>query len=72
MEQLSIVFGRFRAAGLKCNAPKCSFGLNNIPYLVYVITLEGIKPDPNKLQEVMYLSRPINTTEARVLIGVVQ
>ena len=33
IEQTRIIFGRLRAAGLKVNAPKCSFGLNNIPYI---------------------------------------
>ena len=38
IDHLRIIFGRLRAAGLKLNAPKCSFWLNNIPYLVYLIT----------------------------------
>ena len=70
--QLRIIFGRLRAAGLKCNAPKCSFGLKDIPYLVYVITREGIKPDPEKVQGIMDLGRPATTTEARALIVMVQ
>ena len=38
IEQLSIIFVRLRAAGLKINAPNCSFGLKEIPYLGYIIT----------------------------------
>ena len=38
IEQLRIIFGRLHAAGLKFNAPKCSFWLKEIPYLGYVIT----------------------------------
>ena len=52
--------------------PKCSFGLKEIIYLGYVITTEGIKPETNKLQGIMYLGRPDTTTEARELIGMVQ
>ena len=37
IDQLRIIFSRLRAAGLNVNAPKCSFGLNEIPYLGYVI-----------------------------------
>ena len=48
IEQLRIIFGRLRAAGLKFNVPKCSFGLNHIPCLGYVITKEVIKPEPKK------------------------
>ena len=47
--QLRILFDRLRAAGLKVNAPRCSFGLKEIPYLGYVITREGIKPYPKKV-----------------------
>ena len=36
--QLILIFYRMCAAGLKVNAPKCSFGFNDIPYLGYVIT----------------------------------
>ena len=50
-----IISGRLRAAGLKVNVPKFSFGLKNIPYLGYIITREGIKPDPKKVQGIMYL-----------------
>ena len=38
IEQLRIIFSRLRAAGLKVNAHKCSFGLKAIPCLGYVIT----------------------------------
>ena len=55
IEQPKIIFGRLRSVGLKVNAPKCSFGLKDIPYLGYVITWEGIKPDQKKLQGIMDL-----------------
>ena len=70
--QMRIIFGRLCASGLKVNAPKCSFGLKYIPYLGYVITREGIKPEPKKLQGIMELRRPSTKTEARALIGMVQ
>ena len=55
IEKLIIIFGRMRAAGLKVNAPKCSLRLKEIPYLGYLITRGGIKPDPNKVQGIMDL-----------------
>ena len=57
---------------LKFNAPKSSFGLKEITYLGYVITREGVKPDPEKVQGIMDLGRPYTTTEVRALIGIVQ
>ena len=67
-----IILGRLRTAGLKVNAPKCSVGLKDITYLGYVITREGIIMDSSKAQGIMDYVRPKTTTEARVLIGIVQ
>ena len=68
IEQLRIIFGIFRAAGLKANAHKCSFGLKEIPYIGYIITREGIKIDPKNVQGIMDFSvtfgRPATTTKA--------
>ena len=33
IDQIIIIFVRLRAVGLKVNAPMCSFGLKEIPYL---------------------------------------
>ena len=66
------MFGRLRAAGLKVNAPKYSFGLKWITRLGYVITREFIKPDPKKLQGVIDIGQPYTTTKTRAIIGVVQ
>ena len=52
--------------------PKCSFGFREIPYLGYVITRKGIKPNPKKVQGIMVIGRPSTTTEARNLTGMVQ
>jgi hypothetical protein len=72
IEQLRLCFRRIQAAGLKVNAKKCSFGLAEIPYLGYIITRKGIKPDPKKIQGILDLERPKTTTECRALLGLVQ
>ena len=55
IDQPMIRFGRLSTAGLKFNAPKCSFWLKETPYLGYVITREGIKPGPKKVQGIIDL-----------------
>jgi len=72
MQQLRLCFSRIQQAGLKINAKKCSFGLKEIPYLGYVITREGIKPDSKKIQGIMDIERPKTTTDVKSLIGMVQ
>ena len=61
IEKLRIIFGRLRTAGLKVNAPKCSFGLKGVPYLCYVIKREGIKPDLKKVQGIMDIGQTATT-----------
>ena len=67
-----MILDRLRAAGLKVDAPKYSFRLKEIPYLGYLITREGIKHGPNKVQGIMDLGRPATTTEARALMCMFQ
>ena len=62
-EQLRIIFCILRASGLKVNSPRFSFVLKGVPYLGYVITSEGIKPDLNKVQGIMDIGGTTNTTE---------
>ena len=62
MEQLSIIFVIFCAAGLKSNAPKSSLGINVIPYLDNVITREGIKLDTKKVLDIIDLGQPNTMT----------
>ena len=38
----------------------------------YIISWEGIKPDPNKVQEIMDLVPPTTKSETWVLVGMVQ
>ena len=70
--QLGVIFGRLCAVGLKVNAHNCTFGLKDIPYLGYVITRKGIKPDPKKLQGIVDIGIPSTTTEARALVVMFQ
>jgi len=48
------VFIRLRHAGLKVNAAKCSFGATETEYLGYVLTRDGIKPQPKKVKAVLH------------------
>ena len=58
-------------AGLKYSAPKCSFGLKDIPYLGYVITRYRIKYYPKKLQGIIYIIKSTTMTKVRAPIVVV-
>ena len=72
LEQLEKIFHRFQNAGLKVNAPKCSFRLQEIPYLGYIISKDGLRPDPKKVQGIVDLHKPQTAKEMKSLIGMIE
>jgi len=72
LEQLEEVFRRCQKSNLKLNAEKCSFGLNEIEYLGYIVTPQGVKPNPKKIQAIQAMERPSTVTEVRSFIGMIQ
>ena len=57
IDQIRVICAMLCAAGLKDNAPDCRFELNEMTYLGYVITLDGIQHDPKKVQGIMDIGR---------------
>jgi len=60
LEKLREVFRRLHEAGLKVNAAKLFFCTHEIEYLGYILTREGIKPQPKKVQVILTLNPPNN------------
>ena len=72
LADVEIVIKRLHKAGLKCKIDKCMFAKPEIEYLGYIITKEGVKPNPNKVQAIIDLQRPSSKTEVRHFLGMVQ
>ncbi len=51
LQKIETVLTRLRDAGLKVNAAKSSFCAHEIEYLGYLLTREGIKPQPKKCKQ---------------------
>nr|GFC12840.1 reverse transcriptase domain-containing protein [Tanacetum cinerariifolium] len=62
-------FRKLRKINMKLNLKKCSFGLAEGVFLRYVITLEGIKPCPDKTAVVLQLPSPQTVKEVQSLNG---
>jgi hypothetical protein len=60
---------RLHDAGLKVNAAKSYFCAHEIEYLGYILTREGIKPQPKKVQEILALNLLNNIRELRHFLG---
>ncbi|GKB15544.1 reverse transcriptase domain-containing protein [Tanacetum coccineum] len=51
-------FDKLRAINMKLNPRKCSFGVEEGPFLGYLITKQGIKANPTKVKEISDLKLP--------------
>ncbi len=72
LEKLSIVLTRLQDAGLKINANKSNFCTLETEYLGCILTRDGIKPQPSKVQAMPALALPRNIKELHRFLGMVQ
>jgi hypothetical protein len=63
LDKLKQVFIRLRDAGLKINATKSVCCAQETKYLEYILTRDGIKPQPKKEQSILVLNPPNNVKE---------
>jgi len=72
LNKLKKVLIRLRDAGLTVNARKSSFCAVETEYLGYVLSRDGIKPQPKKVQAILALAPPQNVKQLRTFLGMVQ
>ena len=59
-ERLIKLLERLRAIGLQSNKDKCKIGLTEIPYIGHLLSEQGVKPDPSKVDAIINMSGPTN------------
>jgi hypothetical protein len=72
LSKIETVLTRLRDAGLKVNAAKLFFCTHEIEYLGYILTREGITPQPKKVQAILALTPANNVKELSQFLGMVQ
>ena len=70
-ERLRKVMERIRQSGLKLNKAKCSFRKDEVTFLGHVITGQGIRISPAKVEAVQKLAAPTDVTELRKILGMI-
>ena len=60
---------RFSEVGLELSIDKCVFRQAELSYLGEVITIDGVKPDPEKVQAIKVMPTPTNVTELQRMVG---
>ncbi|XP_063360657.1 uncharacterized protein K02A2.6-like [Cydia amplana] len=70
-ERLLKVLQMAKENGVKFNSTKCVFGKSEIEYLGHLLTKDGIKPDPTKIDSIIKMEKPQNVKELQRLLGMI-
>jgi hypothetical protein len=65
------VLRRLEAAGMQVNPDKCQWFQPAVTYLGFVITRAGIKPQQEKIQGILNMTRPTTQKDVRRFVGMV-
>ncbi|PIK48383.1 hypothetical protein BSL78_14743 [Apostichopus japonicus] len=57
---------------LKLNKDKCKIGLTEIKYIGHILTKDGMKPDPDKIEAVTQLPKPESRKDLERFLGMIQ
>lgn len=71
IDALKLVFQRLLENGLKLKKSKCVFLAEEVTYLGYIISREGIKADKSKIEAITNMEQPRNVSELRSFLGTV-
>ena len=66
---IKTALSRLRAAHLRLNAKKCTFGASSVQYLGHTITAEGVKPGKNKTEALLDCQPPKTVKQLRAFLG---
>ncbi|XP_059046435.1 uncharacterized protein K02A2.6-like [Achroia grisella] len=65
------VLQKFRNSGLKLNKEKCIFNVQEVKFLGHIVTCQGLRPDPEKLEAISKIKEPQNVKELQRFLGLV-
>jgi hypothetical protein len=69
LQHLDTVLSRLREVNLKLNPSKCCFAAGSIVFLGHVVSKEGTRPDPNKVDAVRKFPVLTTVTNVRSFLG---
>ena len=68
-QHLKIVLQTLREKKLYAKLSKCDFWLKEVSFLGHIVSTEGIRVDPTKIEVVVNWKPPRNVTEVRSFLG---
>ena len=66
---MKIVLQTLREKKLYAKLSKCDFWLKEVSFLGHIVSVEGIRVDPDKIEAVVNLKPPRSVTEVRSFLG---
>jgi hypothetical protein len=69
LQHLDMVLCKLRGVNLKLNPNKCSFAAKSITFLGHVVSKDGTKPDPGKIEAVLHFPQPRTVTNVKSFLG---
>ena len=69
MRHLRLIFAKLREHGLQAKLSKCKFLQKELKFLGHILTEEGVKPDPAKVQTLIDWEFPTNALGVMQFLG---
>ena len=69
--RLKAVLSKLHDAGVTLNPDKCVFGASSLKYLGFLITKNGVSPDPDKVSAITKFPVPKDVSDIRRFLGMV-
>lgn len=70
VNHINKIFIALRNANLKIQVDKCNFFCKETEYLGHVLTPEGMKPNPNKIENIKNLKLPVTQKQIKSFLGI--
>ena len=71
IEHVSIVLNKLEANGYTVNPAKCHWGVAEVEWMGHLITRDGLKPWPKKVEGIVNIAQPQSLKQLRAFIGMV-
>jgi hypothetical protein len=69
LNRLDMVLNKLEDGGMKIGLEKCKFSRSSVKYLGHVISQQGIKPDPEKIEAIQKIPEPKNLKQVKSFLG---